>query len=118
MALLARRATADSLVAGFAQRRHGGDVTGLGDLLEQQRRIEHRQAKAAIFLRHRHAEHAEPGELLHVVPREGAVHVFLRVGLEFSLRQVAHRGYHAPLLSGELKIHCLSSTQRRSWPPK
>ena len=38
------------------------DVADLGDLLEHQRGVEHRQAEPAIFLRHRHAEHAELGE--------------------------------------------------------
>ena len=48
---------------GLAQHRHRGDVADLGDLLEDQRGVEHRQAHAAVFLRHRHAEHAEAREL-------------------------------------------------------
>jgi hypothetical protein len=34
----------------------------------------------------------------------------LRVCLELSLCEVAHGGYHPPLLFGELKVHWLSLT--------
>ena len=57
----------------LAEHRHRGHVAGLGDLLQHQRGVEHRQPEPAIFLRHRHAEHAQLGERLHVVPRERAV---------------------------------------------
>ena len=43
----------------LAEHRHRGHVAGLGDLLEHERGVEHRQAEAAILLGHRHAEHAE-----------------------------------------------------------
>ena len=98
------------LHAGLAEGRHRGHVAGLGNLLEHQRGIEYRQTKAAIFLGHRHAEHADLGELLHVVPGERAVHVFWRVGLELALSEFSHRGDHPPLLFGELEVHCLSLT--------
>ena len=96
------------LHAGFAKGRHRRDVAGLGDLLEQQRGVEHGEAEAAIVLRHGHAEHADLGELPHVLPGKGAVHVALRIGLELALRKLAHRGHHAPLLSGELEVHDVS----------
>ena len=62
------------LHAGLAQHGHRGDVVDLGDLLQDQRGVQDRQAKAAVFLGHRHAQHAEFGELLHVLPGERAVH--------------------------------------------
>ena len=96
------------LDAGLAEGGHRGHIAGLRDLLEHQRGIEYRQAKAAILFGDRHAEHADIGELLHVVPGKGAVHVLLRVGLELSLSEVAHRGDHPPLLFGELEVHRLS----------
>jgi len=37
--------------------------------------------------------------------RERAVHVFQRVGFEFALSEIAHRGDHPPLLFGELEVH-------------
>ena len=44
------------------------------------------------------------------VPGKRAVHILLRVCLELSLSELAHRFYHPPLLSGELEVHCLSLT--------
>src|SRR5262249_56074438 len=85
----------------FAEDRHRGHVTGLGDLLKHERRIEDRQAEAAIFLRHRHAENAQLGERLHVVPWEGAVHPAARALAELALRQVAHGRHKTALLVGQ-----------------
>jgi len=90
-----------------------GAMADLGDLLEDQRGVEHRQAQPAIFLRHRHAEHPETGQRLHVFPGKRAIHIFLRVGLELPLSEVAHRHYHPPLLFGELEVHCLSLKSKR-----
>jgi hypothetical protein len=98
------------LNTGLAERGHCGHITSLRNFLEHQRRIEHRQAKAAIFFGDRHAKHAEGGELLHVFPGKRPIHVFLRVWLELFLSELAHRSYHPPLLFRELEVHCLSLT--------
>jgi len=90
---------------GLAEGGHRCNVTGLRNLLEDQRRIEYRQAKSAIFFGDRHAEHAYFGEPLHVFPRKRTIHIPLRVCLELSLSEVAHRGHHPPLLFGELEVH-------------
>ena len=100
------------LHAGLAQHRHRGDVADLGDLLEDQRGVEDRQAEPAVFLRHRHAEHAELGELLHVLPRERAVHPAPGLGLELGLRQLAHRGDHLALFGGDSEIHVADNPVR------
>ncbi len=52
------------------------NVTDLGDFLQHKCRFEHREAEAAVFLRHRHAQNADFGEVANVLPRERAVHVF------------------------------------------
>ena len=40
------------LYAGFAEHGHRGDVTDLGDFLEDQRGVQDGEAEAAVFLRH------------------------------------------------------------------
>ncbi len=87
------------------EHRHRGDVAGLGDLLEDQRGVEHRQAETAIFLRHRHAEHAQLGELFHVVPRERAVHPARRALAELGLREGADGLDELALLVGQGREH-------------
>jgi hypothetical protein len=47
------------LDADFSQHRHGRDVAALGDFLEHQRGVEDAELRAAIGLRHGHAEHAD-----------------------------------------------------------
>ena len=89
------------LRADLAQHRHRGDVADLGDLLEDQRGVEHRQTQPAIFLRHRHAEHAEAGQRLHVLPGKGAVLIARRALAEFALRQLADRRDKLALLVAE-----------------
>ena len=96
------------LDAGLAEGRHRGDVASLRNLLEHQRRIEYRQAKAAVFFGDRHAEHTDLGKLLHVGPGKRPVHVLLRVCLELSLSKLAYRDHHPSLLFGELEVHRLS----------
>src|ERR1019366_5968228 len=96
------------LNTGLTEGGHRGNIASLRDLLEHQRRIEYRQTKAAIFFGDRHAKHANIGELLHVFPRKRTIHILLRVCLELSLSEVAHRGYHPPLMFGELEVHCSS----------
>ncbi len=95
------------LHAGLAEDRHGGDVADLGDLLEDQRGIQDRQAEPAVFLGDRHAEDAERGEFAHVLPGEAAVHPAAGLGLELGLRQVAHRGDHLPLFRADVEIHAV-----------
>ena len=85
------------LDANFAEHRHGRDVAAFRDFLEHERGVKHGQAETAIFLRHRHAEHAELGELPHVFPWEGAVHVFEAARLELVLRDIAN-GLNKPAL--------------------
>ena len=79
------------LRADLAEHRHRRHVADLGDLLEDERGVEHRQAEPAIFLRHRHAEHAQFGERLHVLPGKRAVLVARRALAELALRQLADR---------------------------
>ena len=93
------------LHADLAEHRHRGDVAGLGDLLEHQRGVEDRQAETAIFLRHRHAEHAQFGELFHVVPRKRAVHPARRALAELALREGAHAPDELALLVGQGREH-------------
>ena len=94
------------LHAGLAQHRHRRHVVDLGDFLQDQRGIEDRQAEAAVFLRHRHAQHAELGELASCSPRGTCrPSSASRAGLEFGLRQRPHRGDHLPLLRADLEVH-------------
>ena len=86
------------LHADFAQHRHRGHVAGLGDLLEDQRGVEHRQAEPAIFLRHRHAEHAELRERASCCPTETCRPCTSGVRLEFILCELAHRVHHGALI--------------------
>src|SRR3546814_4025242 len=77
-----------------AHHSHGRHVADLRDLLEHDRAIEHRQAEAAVLLGHAHSEHAEIGEVLDVLPREGAILVLHHPWLEPVVRELANGLHH------------------------
>jgi hypothetical protein len=91
------------LHADLAQDSHGSDVAALGDLLEHQRGLEHGELRAAISLRHGHAENAELGEARDILPGKRAVEIFEAARLEFALGELAYRRDDAPLLVRELE---------------
>ena len=99
----------DTDLAEDGHRRH---IAGLGDLLEDERGVEDRQAEPAILLRHRHAEDAQLRQWLHVVPREGAVHPARGALAELALRQLAHGRDKTALLVGQGREHGSSPGKR------
>src|SRR6185437_7049402 len=80
-------------------------VAGLGNFFEHERGVENRQAEPAILLRHGHAENAQFGERLHIVPREGAVHPARGALAELALRQFADGRDKTALLVGQGRKH-------------
>ncbi len=101
------------LHADLAEHRHRGDIAALGDLLEHQRGIEHRELGTAIGLRHRHAEHADVGQAADVLPRKRAVHIGEPARLELALGELAHGSDDLLLLVGQLE----AKRFRHRWAP-
>src|SRR5262249_45088082 len=87
---------------------HRGHVAHLADLLEDEDRVEYSQSRAAVFLRHRHAEHADFRELLHVLRRPGAVEVLERAFLEAGLAHATDAVDECTLLFADVEIHVLA----------
>ncbi len=79
-----RREVADDahLNAQHAHQRHGSGVAILGDFFDHQRGIEYRQVGAAVLLGNRHAQHADLGQLVQVLPWVSAVQVLDRISAE------------------------------------
>ena len=81
----------------LAEHGHRRHIADLGDLLEDEGGVEDRQPETAVLFRDRHSEDAQLGESAHVLPREGAIHIFERARPELALRQVTD-GLHKPAL--------------------
>ena len=79
---------------------HRGHVADLGDLLENQHAVQHRQGQAAELLRHGHPQNADLGQAFQVLVRKCAVLPPLDTTLEFLLRQLPDRVDHGALVVG------------------
>src|SRR3546814_5887640 len=94
--------SSDLLDTNLAHQGHGGGIAVLGDLLDDQCRVEHGQVRAAVFLGNRHAQYTDFGQIAQVVPRKGAVQVFHGPATEIVATPLAN-GYDKPsVLGGKL----------------